>query len=106
MTIPFESYTKLIRTIAPLVRKVLFYDGETHPAWISDGMEEPELRNALERLMAERSHFEDDVASFPIGDARETFIIFAVRTEHGKSAAELDLFALERVRNRAARSFE
>jgi EAL domain-containing protein (putative c-di-GMP-specific phosphodiesterase class I) len=83
MTLPFESYAKLIRTIAPLVRKVLFYDGDTHPAWISDGMEEPELRNAIVLLMAERSRFEDDVASFPIGDARETFILFAVRGEHG-----------------------
>jgi EAL domain-containing protein (putative c-di-GMP-specific phosphodiesterase class I) len=89
MTIPFESYAKLIRTIAPLVRKVVFYDGETHPAWISDGMEEPELRNALVLLMAERSRFEDDVASFPIGDARETFILFAVRSEHGRLAGLL-----------------
>ena len=85
MTIPFESYAKLIRTIAPLARKVLFYDGETRPAWISDGMEEPELRSALLLLMAERSRFEDDVAAFPIGggDARETFFLFAVRNEHG-----------------------
>lgn len=85
MTIPFESYAKLIRTIAPLVRKVLFYDGETQPAWISDGMEEPELRSAVMLLMEERSRFADDVAAFPIGvgNAAETFILFAVRNERG-----------------------
>lgn len=85
MTIPFDSYAKLIRTIAPLVRKVLFYDGESHPAWISDGMEEPELRSAVVLLMAERSRFEDDVAAFSIGasDAPETFFLFAVRGERG-----------------------
>lgn len=84
MTIPFESYARLIRTIAPLVRKVLFYDGDTHPAWSSDGMEEPELHSAVVQLMAERSRFEEDVASFPIGDARETFILFAVRGKRGR----------------------
>lgn len=85
MTIPFESYAKLIRTIAPLVRKVLFYDGQTHPAWISDGMEEPELRSAVVLLMGERTRFENDVAAIPIGagDTLETFFIFAVRGEHG-----------------------
>lgn len=83
MTIPFESYAKLIRTIAPLVRKVLFYDGETHPAWISDGMEEPELRRAVVLLMEERSRFEDDVAAITIGAGLETFFLFAVRGEHG-----------------------
>ena len=85
MTIPFESYAKLIRTIAPAVRKVLFYDGETQPAWISDGMEEPELRNCIVLLMAERSRFEDDVAAFPMdaGDLAETFFVFAVRNERG-----------------------
>jgi EAL domain-containing protein (putative c-di-GMP-specific phosphodiesterase class I) len=85
MTIPFESYAKLIRTIAPLVRKVLFYDGATHPAWISDGVEEPELHSAVELLIEQRSRFEDDVAAFPIGagDALETFYLFAVRRENG-----------------------
>ena len=86
MTIPFESYAQLIRTIAPRARKVLFYDGETHPAWISDGMEEPELRSAVVLLMAERSRFQDDMAAFPLGaggDALETFFLFAVRREHG-----------------------
>jgi EAL domain-containing protein (putative c-di-GMP-specific phosphodiesterase class I) len=91
MNIPFESYAKLIRTIAPLVRKVLFYDGETRPAWISDGMEEPELRSAVLLLMAERSRFEDDAAAFTIGggDALETFYLFAVRTQHGSLAGLL-----------------
>jgi EAL domain-containing protein (putative c-di-GMP-specific phosphodiesterase class I) len=83
MTIPFESYAKLIRTIAPLVRKVLFYDGEIQPSWISDGMEEPEVHNAVMHLMSDRSQFEDDVASYGIGAARETFILCAVRTERG-----------------------
>lgn len=85
MNIPFESYAKLIRTIAPLARKVLFYDGETQPAWISDGMEEPELRSAVVLLMTERSRFEDDVATFPIGAGAspETFFLFAVRGERG-----------------------
>jgi EAL domain-containing protein (putative c-di-GMP-specific phosphodiesterase class I) len=83
MTIPFESYAKLIRTIAPLVRKVLFYDGELQPTWISDGMEEPELHNAVMHLVADRSQFQDDVASYPIGAARETFILCAVHTEAG-----------------------
>jgi EAL domain-containing protein (putative c-di-GMP-specific phosphodiesterase class I) len=85
MTIPFESYAKLIRTLAPLVRKVLFYDGEAIPAWISDGVEEPELRNSVALLMAERSRLEDDVAAFPIGagDARETFYLFVARGQHG-----------------------
>lgn len=93
MTIPFESYAKLIRTIAPLVRKVLFYDGETQPAWISDGLEEPELRNAVLLLMAERSRFEDDVAAFPIGagDGLETFFVFAVRGERGTLTGLLGL---------------
>jgi EAL domain-containing protein (putative c-di-GMP-specific phosphodiesterase class I) len=86
MTIPFESYAKLIRTIAPLVRKVLFYDGDSQPSWISDGMEEPELRGAVMQLMSERAPFEEDVASMPIGDSRETFILFAVRSEHGTLA--------------------
>ena len=86
MNIPFESYAKLIRTIAPLSRKVLFYDGETQPTWISDGMEEPELRSAVVLLMAERSRFKDDVAAFPIGvgDSLETFLLIAVRSEHGE----------------------
>jgi EAL domain-containing protein (putative c-di-GMP-specific phosphodiesterase class I) len=91
MTIPFESYAKLIRTIAPLARKVLFYDGELQPTWISDGMEEPELHNALEHLMADRSQFEDDVASHPIGAARETFIVCAVRTQAGTLAGLLGI---------------
>jgi len=88
MNIPFESYARLIRTIAPLVRKVLFYDGETRPSWISDGTEEPELRNAIALLMAEHERFEDDVAAFPLGalDAPETFLLFAVRSERGALA--------------------
>lgn len=85
MTIPYESYANLIRAIAPLARKVLFYDGAAHPTWISDGVEEPELRSAVGRLMAERSALEDDVAAFPIGDGSvlETFFLFAVRSDQG-----------------------
>jgi EAL domain-containing protein (putative c-di-GMP-specific phosphodiesterase class I) len=84
-TLPFESYAKLIRTIAPLVRKVLFYDRESNPAWISDGMEEPELRSAVVQFLEEGSRFEDDVAVFPLGagNAVETFLIFAVRRDDG-----------------------
>lgn len=83
MTIPFESYAKLIRTTAPLVRKVLFYDRESHPAWSSDGIEEPELRSAVAQFLEERSRFEHDVAEFSLaaGDASETFLLFAVRRE-------------------------
>ena len=83
MTIPFESYAKLIRNVAPLVRKVLFYDGEIRPTWISDGMEEPELRSAVVLLMADRSRFEDGLAVLPIGaeDTQETFFLFAVRRQ-------------------------
>jgi len=85
MTIPFESYAKLIRSVAPLVRKVLFYNSEAHPTWISDGLEEPELRNAVERALEEPSRFEaGDVASFPIGTGNaETFLLFGVRSERG-----------------------
>jgi EAL domain-containing protein (putative c-di-GMP-specific phosphodiesterase class I) len=106
MSIPFESYAKLIRTIAPQVRKVLFYDGETHPAWISDGMEEPELRNAVALLMAERSRFEDDVAAFPIGavEAPETFLLFAVRGEHGNLAGLLGIVCKSNSANAGGRS--
>lgn len=83
MTTPFESYAKLIRTIVPRVGKVLFYDRGSNPAWISDGMEEPELRGAVVQFLQERPRFEHDVAEFPLGagDGSETFLIFAVRRE-------------------------
>lgn len=83
MTTPFESYAKLIRTTVPQVRKVLFYDRGSNPAWISEGMEEPELRDAVVQFLQERSRFEHDLAEFPLGagDASETFLVFAVRRE-------------------------
>jgi EAL domain-containing protein (putative c-di-GMP-specific phosphodiesterase class I) len=83
MTTPFESYAKLIRTTVPQVRKVLFYDCSSNPAWVSDGMEEPELRGAVVQFLQERPRFEQDVAEFPLGadDASETFLICAVRRE-------------------------
>ena len=88
MPTPFESYTKLICTLVPRVRKVLFYDRASNPAWISDGMEEPQLRGAVVQFLQERSQFEHDVAEFPFGagDAGETFLIFALRREQGMLA--------------------
>lgn len=81
MTIPFESYAKLIRNLLPLAGKVLFYDRDSNPAWISEGQEEPELRTAVAQFLEERLQFEHDVGEFPLGagDASQTFLLYAVR---------------------------
>lgn len=81
MTIPFESYARLIRTIAPLARKVLFYDHHGRPAWISDGTEEPELHDAVAQFLEDPARFDDDAATFTIG--AENFLLFATRREEG-----------------------
>jgi EAL domain-containing protein (putative c-di-GMP-specific phosphodiesterase class I) len=50
--IPFASYAQIVRMLLPLTGKVCFYDAEGQALWISDGLEEPELRMHIELVLA------------------------------------------------------
>lgn len=48
---PFASYAQIVRMLTPLARKVSFHNAAGHSLWISDGIEEPELRMHIELLL-------------------------------------------------------
>ena len=48
---PFASYAQIVRMLMPLARKVSFHNPAGHSLWISDGIEEPELRMHIELLL-------------------------------------------------------
>lgn len=50
--VPYASYAQLVRMILPLTGKVSFYDAGGKALWISDGLEEPELRVHVEILLS------------------------------------------------------
>jgi EAL domain-containing protein (putative c-di-GMP-specific phosphodiesterase class I) len=48
---PYAGYAQIVRMLAPLTEKVGFYDTQGEALWISDGVEEPELRGCVEALL-------------------------------------------------------
>jgi len=48
---PFASYAQIVRMLMPLARKVSFHDAVGRALWISDGIEEPELRMHIDVLL-------------------------------------------------------
>ena len=50
-SLPFASYAQIVRMLLPLTEKVSFYDAQGRAVWISDGLEEPELRMHVEILI-------------------------------------------------------
>ena len=48
---PFDSYAKLVRMLIPSVTKVGFYDPRGYALWLSDDLDEPELRTNVEFVM-------------------------------------------------------
>lgn len=48
---PFASYAQVVRMLMPLVRKVSFHNASGRALWISDGIEEPDLRMHIEVLL-------------------------------------------------------
>jgi hypothetical protein len=50
-SIPFASYAQIARMLLPLTGKVSFYDAGAQALWITDGLEEPELRMHVEILL-------------------------------------------------------
>jgi EAL domain-containing protein (putative c-di-GMP-specific phosphodiesterase class I) len=56
-TMPYESYAQLVRMLLPLTDKVSFYDEHGQALWISDGLEEPELRARVEAVLARTAQY-------------------------------------------------
>src|SRR5688500_11406742 len=50
--VPYASYAQIVRMLLPLTGKISFYDENGHALWISDGLEEPELRIHVEILLS------------------------------------------------------
>lgn len=52
---PFASFAQIVRMLLPSVDKLAFYDAQGAALWISDGVEEPELRGRIEMLLAQHA---------------------------------------------------
>lgn len=79
-TMPFASYTQLVRMLLPLTEKVCFYDAAGQALWISDGLEEPELRMRVEVLLERfRSDDAQERAKANEGDIDQPTYVFAIR---------------------------
>jgi EAL domain-containing protein (putative c-di-GMP-specific phosphodiesterase class I) len=77
---PFASYAQLVRMLLPLVGRVCFYDASGAALWISDGLEEPELRMNIELLLARfKSDDEEDRGDCKEGGAEQPTYVFAIR---------------------------
>src|SRR5512138_761656 len=66
--VPYASYAQLVRMLLPLTGKVSFYDRRGEVLWISDGLEEPELRMHVEIVLSRFANDRDSVAGDDIGN--------------------------------------
>lgn len=80
---PFASYAQIVRMLVPLSGKIGFYDANGEALWISDGLEEPELRLQVEALLsrcasnaAGEVDFSDDTHGLPT-------YVFRIRHQNG-----------------------
>jgi EAL domain-containing protein (putative c-di-GMP-specific phosphodiesterase class I) len=80
--VPFASYAQLVRMLLPLTGKVCFYDSSGVALWISDGLEEPELRMHVELLMARFNRDEGDAgADCAATDHDQPTYVFPIRDQ-------------------------
>jgi EAL domain-containing protein (putative c-di-GMP-specific phosphodiesterase class I) len=60
--VPYASFAQLVRMLLPLTAKVSFYDPKGEVLWISDGLEEPELRMHVEVVLKRHARGETSAA--------------------------------------------
>ena len=88
--VPFESYAQLVRMLLPLTDKVSFYDEQGQALWISDGLEEPELRARVEALLARcAKHGSCAPAGHEASDTDQPTYVFPVRSPAGELVGAL-----------------
>lgn len=74
---PFASYAQVMRMLAPLVDKIGFYSTGGHALWLSDGVDEPQLRAHVEALLtshAAGSIIDPPMLALPIRDRARRFL--------------------------------
>jgi len=88
---PFASYAQIVRMLMPLARKVSFHNASAHALWISDGIEEPELRMHIEVLL-ERcavAHANRTVPDHGTSTDAEPVHVLPVRAANGEIVGSL-----------------
>ena len=82
-TLPFASYAQIVRMLLPLTEKISFYDAAGNALWISDGLEEPELRLHVENLLARYADYAEDVipADDSASDQAQPTYVFPIRDQ-------------------------
>jgi EAL domain-containing protein (putative c-di-GMP-specific phosphodiesterase class I) len=81
---PYASYAQLVRMLAPLTAKVGFYDAKGELMWISDGLEEPELRMHVEIVL--NRHADGETSTAPDDGteaAGQPTYVFPIRCQRG-----------------------
>lgn len=79
--VPYASYAQIVRMLLPLTAKVCFYDDRSHALWISDGLEEPELRMHVEILLGRAARDASNAAALDYGssDHGQPTYVFPIR---------------------------
>lgn len=105
---PFASYAQLVRMLLPLTDKVSFYDAQGQALWISDGLEEPELRAQVESVLARCAKYATDAVTTG-HDSRDTdqpTYVFPVRTQMGDLVGALAVVFRAAASNATYRRYE
>src|SRR5687768_3978023 len=80
---PYASYAQIVRMLLPLTGKVSFYDERGQALWISDGLEEPELRMHVEILLNRCAN--EDPSETPVdysaSDQGQPTYVFPIRNQ-------------------------
>ncbi|HEY4369484.1 MAG TPA: EAL domain-containing protein [Steroidobacteraceae bacterium] len=104
--LPFASYAQIVRMLMPLSRKVSFHNAVGDALWISDGIEEPELRAQIEVLLARSTlaHASNVALDHVTSDQPEPVHVFPIRTGGILAGAIVVVFG-ELAENAAYRQF-
>lgn len=78
-SVPYASYAQLVRMLLPLTGKVSFYDERGNALWISDGLEEPELRMHVEIVLNRCASQDDTPADYSAGEQGQPTYVFPIR---------------------------
>lgn len=83
---PYASYAQLVRMLLPLTDRVSFYDDRGQVLWISDGLEEPELRMHVEIVLSRAAaRNEDDTpADLSSDEHGQPTYVFPIRDLHSE----------------------
>jgi hypothetical protein len=84
--VPYASYAQLVRMLLPLTDRVSFYDDRGQVLWISDGLEEPELRMHVEIVLSRAAaRNEDDTpADLSSDEHGQPTYVFPIRDLHSE----------------------